>query len=125
MSKAQVSCKVPSVRPRRGIIAVRWRSSFFILGARNQSGRTWEGGSRASKVPTQTQVGPEGTWHTCKPPAKTGLGREADVDTNVPGATPAKPGCGQPLVKLEQEMCPTCVYFHFKNSFFFLPLVFL
>lgn len=124
VSEAQMLYKVPSMRAQGGIIEVRWGSSLFIPGARNQRGRTWEGGSRASKVPTQMQFRPEGTWHNCKPPAKTRLGREADVDTNVPGATPAKPGCAQPLVKLEQEMCPICVYFHCKNSFFFLPFVF-
>ena len=105
VSEAQMPCKVPSMRSRGGIIEVRWGSSLFIPGARNQRGRTWEGGSRANKVPTQMQFRPEGTWHICKPPAKTQLGREADVDMNIPGVTPAKPGCAQPLVRARSVSC--------------------
>ena len=105
VSEAQMPCKVPSMRSRGGIIEVRWGSSLFIPGARHQRGRTWEGGSRANKVPTQMQFRPEGTWYICKPPAKTQLGREADVDMNIPGVTPAKPGCAQPLVRARSVSC--------------------
>lgn len=58
-----LSCKVPSMRPRRGIVGDQtWKC--LVHAARNQSGRTWEGGSRARKVPTQAQVVPEGHWHS-------------------------------------------------------------
>lgn len=58
-----LSCKVPSMRPRRGIVGNQmWK--WLVHAARNQSGRTWEGDSRAKKVPTQAQVVPEGPWHS-------------------------------------------------------------
>lgn len=57
-----LSCKVPSMRPRRAIVGDQtW--TCLVHAARNQSGRTWAGGSRARKEPTQAQVVPEGPWH--------------------------------------------------------------
>lgn len=63
MSEAEVlPRKVPSMRPGRGIVEVGWGSTLFIHAAGNQSGRTWEAGSRARKVPAQMQVVLEGHW---------------------------------------------------------------
>lgn len=86
------------MKPGRGIVEVRWVVPGYPwsrkpeqegLGEKLQRGRAPE----LVKVPTQMQVRPEGSWHSCKPPAKTGLGREADVEMNIPEATPANPGC--------------------------------
>lgn len=92
-----LSCEVPSRRPNRGIVEIRWvvpgyprsqKPEQEDLGGKPQSGRALE----LVKVPTQMQVGPEGNWHSCKPPAMTGRGREADVVINIPEAIPANPG---------------------------------
>lgn len=100
MSEGKVlSWKAPSMRCRRGIVEIQWGSTLFIFAAGKRSGRTWEGGSRARRVPAQTQVVPEGHWHSYKTPAKAGQGKGADVETNIPGPAPAKLGCDWPEVR--------------------------
>lgn len=70
------------------------------------------------------KVGLEEAWHSYKPPAETAQGKEVNVEVDIPGVTPAKPGCDWSSVK-KCVLCK-CVYFeHFKNSSSSLPSVFL
>ena len=68
-----LSCEIPSMRLRRGIVEVIWGGTWFIHGARNQKGTTWEGCCRVE--------GPQG-WLRCQLKCKSGQ-RETGTVVNL------------------------------------------